>query len=440
MFKILIFLISVPNWFHTHMHPSYPSDLYIIGVGWGTSLEEAKLKALVDIGKQIEVTVKSEEEIITIWKKYSSQIVDPYTEIVSKLKEEVKPISLKNIKWAETIYEEGNYYVMAVLDKRVYSRILVNEIMDALSKIDNLIISAKDYENSGNVIIALKCLDRALDLLYSMRAKYSILMILRPYDLPQLDDITKEIEITNKITGLIQGLNLEIVYSDSKLKVRRNEELKLTVRFTYEDKPLYPVKIKFVYEDGEIAGESYTDKDGIAVIRFLPSTTSHFIEIFPDVNFSIIKGMLDVYDIRIKCKYVVMSGGFITLKTFLPIESKIKNILTEGGYEIAKNARCVLKIELYKAKEKLFERTIEVGVKVEVYDRKRRLTIAEFDYESYGTGRYREAYYEALNDIAEQMQLNLLSKLDNVFSRYLLKEPDFLYERFSLLKGWYKSE
>jgi hypothetical protein len=151
-----------PGWI-TNPHKKYNENLYITSVGTGDTKKSAEDNAYANIAKIFQADIKAEERLS---QKYKETGIGKETQISSE--EEVKNIynikssqTLKNIKIAETYFnpEEGNYYVLAYLDRMETASIYEQEIELNNEKIAGYY---DRYTKNGNKLNKLKYLNNAI--------------------------------------------------------------------------------------------------------------------------------------------------------------------------------------------------------------------------------------------------------------------------------------
>ncbi len=147
-----------PKWYALN---DYNKDWYLIGLGEGSSLEEAKSQAFSDIGRVFGVTVKQDAQ-----RRYISHATEKSVAISSQFQSDVALASQHNlvnvkIEKQERGKKSKKYYVLALMDKSETATILEKTISDNEKTISSYL---KQVEREQDYIKKVLLANKALEL------------------------------------------------------------------------------------------------------------------------------------------------------------------------------------------------------------------------------------------------------------------------------------
>ncbi len=247
-----------PGWVVGRGHPKYPDSFYLTGVGFSEkNYVSANESARAELAKNLKVRVQS------ILRDYSS-INKSRIELV--IKTQVDTI-LEGVEIRDGFYETKSrvYYSLAVLDRKVASNLIDGKAQSISQKINNLLDSGRNAEETGRFLEALgfyvSGYNKTEQLASLMSAKN---VINRSSQSPELTDKT---DFGILIRQIVNGINIQILSGNNQKLTRFKGLTKpLVAQILAADtgKAISGIPVKMMYEegDGDIDYEVVSDTDG----------------------------------------------------------------------------------------------------------------------------------------------------------------------------------
>ena len=289
-----------PNWYRLAEVPGYPTSQYYVGVGQGTTSEEAQANSQASIASQLSVTVESTVE--TLVQEIEHDDRSDYLEIFRKSTKSTVNATVTGIEIVKTKKSGKVFYVFAVLNKAKFLAGLKVELDQLWSQTMKLVQDARNYLTEGKIFIALENYTDAQEIVvpfYTKKAFYDALSPV-PFFIPETITVPG---VASEIRGVLTGVNIEVNAGD-KQSARTGTLLRDPVIFSVYYKPTgtkkhipipqMPLTIKS--EDKTILARGSTDKLGNleAYITAIP-VSARYGKIYARPNLFRLPGLYNKY-------------------------------------------------------------------------------------------------------------------------------------------------
>lgn len=177
VFVLLIGSLSLsaeaPDWFRTGRLPGYSSNDFFVGVGEGSSYDQAQANAQANIGTQLRVTVQATLEVFT----RESQINDDvdFSEDIERKTTTSVEETIQGVEIVEREKIGDRYYAFAALNKSRFFSGLQNELTGIHQEVNNSLQQAREDLNSGMIHAAVENYTEAYDKTLEYFAKQGFL-------------------------------------------------------------------------------------------------------------------------------------------------------------------------------------------------------------------------------------------------------------------------
>ena len=154
---------DVAAWPDTGTHPSYPPERYVLGIGWGDTMDVADDRARGEVAKFFRakvVTITREEEHFTHSGGAGGK-EERFFESITHARTRGDATFDDAIMLPERLLRQGTHYTLAVLDKLAMRQRLEQELADVEMEI------AEKLESTAEPELRVRTLARALYLLQS---------------------------------------------------------------------------------------------------------------------------------------------------------------------------------------------------------------------------------------------------------------------------------
>ncbi len=257
---------AIPKWYVNNELPGYPTSQFFIGVGEGSTAEEAQANAQAVIGAQLSVTVES--TVQSFMEEMTSEDQSVLTEgfkkaTTSTVNETVSGIEVVKQKKAKKVY-----YVFSALDKSKFLAGVTAELDQLWKSMEGLVEDARNQVSKGNIFAALENYTDAQEFVlpfYTKKAFHDALSEM-PYVITENITLPK---LVLEIRGILAGVTVDVTAGDNQ-SADAGKALDEAIGFhvyyqsSTSDKqisiPNMPMVIK--YEDGTVAERGSTDLDG----------------------------------------------------------------------------------------------------------------------------------------------------------------------------------
>lgn len=294
---------SPPRWTKTGQHIKYPDTFYLTATGEGEKMELADKTAMVRIGEQIQISIKSEFSLLKEESARRGEVVS--REDVSLLIETSVDIKeLEGISIVERYFDEklNIHYSLAALDREKAAAALLKDINYSYGLAGKFYSTAENHRDNIEAAQAIHNYVRAIEEYKKGRPKEGILSVIsnelvdkKIIDVPSLSDME------GRLIDVVSRCRLEVLSGDKQRGVF-GKKLKepLVVRAIINEGGKYyaiqglPVKFSVIKGSATIQEEVTTDEDGMArsvVSRVNPSgIKNNLIDAtlnFPEVSASL---------------------------------------------------------------------------------------------------------------------------------------------------------
>ena len=327
------------------------TDQYYVGIGHGAKdgnnnyVQEAKKSALEDLVSEIKVNISSSSVLTHI---------DENKEFREKYEQMIQTTAVDEIEEFETVdswEDDKNYWVYYRLSKQRYREIKDNQKRDAVTLALDFFTKAKQSERAKNTIQALEFYYQG----FRAVEKYLAEPITISFE-------GTSIILTNEIYASMQGLldNIQLTADPSRLSLNRRvtqNSVAVTVKAVDKTTKMLvadlPLKALFDKGSGDVFPDYKTDAGGQVNIlltkigsRDLEQTVGVSVNLLafaggnPSEIFGFVSSKMTVpkatilMEVQRPLVYVTSAEkSFGKVKSSLQITNKIKNFLTNQGFE-----------------------------------------------------------------------------------------------------------
>lgn len=257
---------ALPTWYNNSDAVGYTVEEYFIGVGSGTTQEQANSVAKEEIATQISVQVQSSLESTVSSIESSSQSY--YSENLKKATKLMSDVTLKGVQIVKQEKEKNNFYALAVISKDKLAQGLYGEIDPLWQSINRVMDLAKKNASEGNLLSSIQnylTAADALSLFYSKKALYDNISD-NPYPVNEALSIPV---IDAKIRSIVSNIKITVKSGDGqKAKAGTSLAEPICFRLSYSDEdgnnvPLNGFPVNITYGNGKVIGTGISNKEGI---------------------------------------------------------------------------------------------------------------------------------------------------------------------------------
>jgi hypothetical protein len=370
-FTNTIVVAQTPQWALTHKHPSYPTEEFILGVGYGTGEkpgETAKRLAQSDVAAQVRVKVQT--EIKNVQQTYElNQNQETYADFKIKSTSIVDE-ELTGAEIVETSMDSSTstMYALAVLNRSKFAGAIAAELLAGWNQAAELHSAAQDFLKQGKLNEAVQNLLEARTIttnLLPKQALYDAVAVTPQIGQPSLGPSA----LTSSIRDALSKVRIEKKSGDNqkgKIGEKFPEPFVVQVSITGNEKPLHAVgvAVAFMNASDESLGEAIADANGVAVFSAqvrgsigsqvrarlsLPSTGREFASNLNSSSVLFTCAVLDA-DVAFAVKIEVPFSGANEV-----LRSVLSSAVTRVGYHIVDMSRFVLKVQFQSAPPTLID-------------------------------------------------------------------------------------
>ena len=422
---IIIFLVmnvclySIPDWYKNPRKLRDPSQ-FLVGLGEGSTLEQAQNMAKSDLIQKVSVTIRSDTDVTYIITETENKAY--YEEYINR---NIQTSSEQHIVGMEVVNQarvRNVWYVMVALRKTNLLSKLMTEIDDNWANVRECIVSAERFKLNGQVVFALEKYLEAQNLLSDLISKKYLYesLFLRPYDIPNLLRVG---DIENFVRELISSINIELSSGNEQTAIR-GELIPLPIIFEASftkngvREPLSSLPVKVYYGDGQEIEAGITDSKGLYSVRAVavPNTSNRgriVIQIdqsrFPSLYHRILEDIKCTADFTANEPpplEMTVSAKDSKGNNIQNIQSHISQVLSSNGIIIKGNAPLHLKATASVKNSNQIVRsgrnfyTVDVNLDIELIDARNNI-IGVFRATEYGQtlNGEEEAIRQAYNKI-----------------------------------------
>jgi|GEM_PF-5413675 len=259
-----------PNWFISGKTKFVTQKSHLIGLGSGESHAVATDKALADMIKHIEVSIKSESS------NYLSSFLDKDVEsIKSKYNSTINSVTEGGVKGAETIEKsmDGNtHYVMLAIQRKVYLEQLDSKMKTYREAIAKMRMDGNELLDQGKMISGLGLIMETIDFTSEIATREALYHAISGSAYPA-SGLPGGQEIISEIRRMLGRLKLQKLSGDNQSAKRGyplTDPLLVKAYFlsdTETEIPLSNVKFKLQDKTGKLSNTRICDEDGIVSFR-----------------------------------------------------------------------------------------------------------------------------------------------------------------------------
>ena len=302
-------LVKPPDWVLSKGHPSFPQELYLVGVGFSDmNSVSANESARSNLAKNLKVKIRSTMvDISTTERTHIESVIETEVDTV------LEGVEIKD-GWLDQ--NKGVYYALAVVERSLAA----SSIQDKISKIESVLqrnlSEGTEAENRADVITALSNYLSGYQkspALPPLKSALHIIILSRENPGPQ--NISAG-EFESRIKSIVLNLNLATVSGDGQIVKNQKGVAEPLVAKVYilkegNQTPVSNIPVLFNYEigQGELEQKKTSGPDGTV------QTTIHKISSYEESNHEITV-KLDYSSIRSN-----FNGDFVN-KLLLPLKNK----------------------------------------------------------------------------------------------------------------------
>jgi len=347
----LIVNAAPPDWYTSGSHKRYPTELYIVGVGAGSSYETAMTLAQNQVVQQIETNVSS--EIVNVVSNYSENDRETVQSEFLSVGRSVAQASLKGLEAVEKASDDDKFYVMMALEKSRYADDLKGELDQLMQSIKGGYDVAEKMLSTGQVFQALMSLLQTGDTAGQAQAKRALYRSFSGADYPADDIVTGPalLSETRLILGRVKLQPIAGERQSGRSGLLLPQPFAVQANYTPEGasaQGMAGVPIVWKDERNKVVGKSATDGQGRAEVWIEAGAvgnrrvTANFdLAIVPTVLHRDVRGLEAVFH------YEATAAGPFTFTVIVmsedgkpapEVEEQIARSLTDLGQFIAEDA------------------------------------------------------------------------------------------------------
>ena len=261
---------ELPKWYISGKTKSVTPNSHIIGLGSGESHATATDKALADMIKHIEVSIKSESS------NYLSSYLDKDIEsITSQYNSTIKSVTEGGVKGAETVEKSVDgktHYVMMAITRETYLEQLDTQIKTYRDAIIKIRFDSAELIDQGKIISGLGLKMETIEIISQIASREALYHAIGGSGYPASKLLTGQ-EVVSETRRLLGNLKLQKLSGDNQT-AKRGDPLAepLVVKSTFlsetgEEIPLSNVKFRLHDEAGKSEDTRICDENGIVSFR-----------------------------------------------------------------------------------------------------------------------------------------------------------------------------
>jgi 5-hydroxyisourate hydrolase-like protein (transthyretin family) len=249
------------GWMSSGSDDAYPRELYFVGVGMSErGPEEARTQAIVEVRKQISVTVRArlvdrQTSVTENGNEVSSSSVDSRARLSTSG-------DARGVEVVKTAEKDGVYYALAVLDKQNFAAHCKTRIAESKAALESRMSAARAALKNGEIGAALKELGAARKALREIHEQRKLLSAAARLGEQEQVAYT-EADIDQLAEKCIASVTADIV-SGNRQEVAAGDEpaFPLVVEIKAGATPAPMIPVELVDEDEAVLLTHYTDDNG----------------------------------------------------------------------------------------------------------------------------------------------------------------------------------
>ncbi len=362
---------KIPDWVSSYQHPKYPADRFFLGVGISDDKTVATELARADVAKQIRVRIESELNTMESEIRQDARIRN-FSEVTS-LTKSVADETIAGMEIAESVQLQGQFYVLAVLNKARYLEGLGVEMDRILQETDQLLQAARKAAGEGGLFTAIRNYADAQGKIPEYYARSALYTALSGERYPNPSRTTTA-GIEGELREMLSRVELKMLSGNQQqARAGRVLDAPLVVKAVQhtekgEEVGIRQFPLRARYENGETIAAKETGLDGIAAFPVTATPTDGIgnsgavkiglnLEKLPKSLMGVIPKSeimfyytLEKEDITFTVNIVDKSGS-----QFTDVEKMVSALISENGYTVAAAAALVIEGNLAVTRDQEIE-------------------------------------------------------------------------------------
>jgi len=306
-----------PDWVRNGYKVQYNNSSFIQAIGQSSTekskKDDAYLRAETNahnqVAQQLQISIASKSFTL----KFEDRSGDIFQDQSSEELLETTNITLSGLKIEDRYFDKKNKicYALAILDKRIASKAIYNEILTLKNGANTSFESAKDLLSSYDPLKAIFNLRRTFSLLKAAEEREHILIVLKTplIKLEATPSYPAKEQVLQFLNQIGETIHIEIDKASDIIKNRTELPYQVQATMFCENYPLENVTISCFFRKGrgELEVKGRTDKSGnvTILIKHLYSAPNgdYIIEVLPalsDLLFSSDQSDLKTWNISLK--------------------------------------------------------------------------------------------------------------------------------------------
>ena len=357
LFTITIMLYAkAPNWYLNGHLPSHDRKIWIVGVGEGSTPDEARSSAQAAVAQQLRVNVESTVSLFVNESK--SENNSDITEDFQILTKSTIDETVKGIEIVKLEKKNNRHYAFAALNRAIFLSGLRGELQDQQNETESFMSAGNKELTSGNIIPAIENYASAYETILGFYTKKSF------YDAISTSQYQNPLgyspaQVLSEIRSKLSNIYIE-VFSGENQTAKIGTWLKEPIvfqTFLQDDGEIFPLKnvsMQIRNSEGNIFDRPVTDIDGkvesfvqaipvknnrgyvIAQLRISGIPTS-FRKYLKTAECKASYNISESEPIPVSLKIVTESG-----KKATKLKNKVSKSLSKLGYPVSDEAPFIL--------------------------------------------------------------------------------------------------
>ncbi len=255
---------SIPDWYLSGNIAGYDTDTYIVGIGEGSTVEDAIASAQSMIGGQLKVSVESTVDSFRKETNIGGQM--DFFETFSESSTITVQETLQGSRVIRQEQVNGTYYVYAALHIQSFLSQALLDLSELDRQAQNQLLEARGAISQGLVLVAMDHYREAYDTIVTYYTKRAYVEALAPTRTPPSP--VRAAEIVAEIRGMVGAIQITVVDGNNQVSAvgtQLPEPIVFSVTYqsrTQGDIPVPQVPVTIRAQDRSVLGRYTTAKDG----------------------------------------------------------------------------------------------------------------------------------------------------------------------------------
>ncbi len=274
--SMVVACVATPKWYES-ARQTYDTGEVIIGLGSGSSRDQALSNAKTDLLQQISVKVQSTTELAA--KSIETDGKEYYTESIQKATKMTVDQTVQGMKVDNEVKEKNTWFVMVSISKMTMLNSLRGELDKLSASVKTLVNDAQNLTGQGKIVLAIKNYTDAQGIIpefYTKKALYDSFAD-NPYAISE--DITVN-SIDSNIRKVLASVRFDVV-SGNQQNAKKGSQLPEPVVFkastrnprTGESVGISGIPVRVSYSDGQLIEKGLTDNEGLFSVNVMATPT-----------------------------------------------------------------------------------------------------------------------------------------------------------------------